>query len=159
MCKPNSTLAAHFPQLRGEAMSALSRTDTDTDTDTGIDIDIETGTGTGTNADTDAETDTNTGTDTNTDTDTNIVTDTDPDTDIATNIVIGYHRLSPALPPTLSPTSLPTPRRSAVLFQMLPGAETVVADVGAAVTSACAAYCGQAGYLVRKDNYFRHDSG
>ena len=47
--------------------------------------------------------------DTVTDTDTGIDIDTDPDTGIATNIVIGYHRLSPALPPTLSPTSLPTP--------------------------------------------------
>ena len=49
---------------------------------------------------------------------------------------------------------------SAVLFRMLPGAETVVVDVDAVVAlmGVHVVYCGQDGYLVRRDSYFRHIS-
>ena len=45
---------------------------------------------------------------------------------------------------------------SAVLFRILPGAETVVVDVDAVVALMGVVYCG---YLVRRDSCFRHNSG
>ena len=47
--------------------------------------------------------------------------------------------------------------RSAVLLRMLPGREVVAVDVDAVVALMGVVYCGQDGFLVRRDSYF-HDS-
>ena len=43
-------------------------------------------------------------------------------------------------------------RESAVLFKLLPGRETVAVDVDAIVALMGIVYCGQDGYLVRRDS-------
>ena len=48
---------------------------------------------------------------------------------------------------------------SAVLFRMLLGAETVLVGVDAVVALMGVVYCGQDGYLVRRDSCSRHNSG
>ena len=60
-----------------------------------------------------------------------------------------------ARPHVVGPTR---PFQSAVLFRMLPGRETVVVDVDAVVALMGVVYCGQDGYLVRRDSCFHHDS-
>ena len=46
------------------------------------------------------------------------------------------------------------PCQSAVLFKLLPGRETVAVDVDAIVALMGNVYCGQDGYLVRRDSCF-----
>ena len=46
------------------------------------------------------------------------------------------------------------PCQSAVLFKLLPGRETVAVDVDAIVALMGIVYCGQDGYLVRRDSCF-----
>ena len=48
---------------------------------------------------------------------------------------------------------------SAVLFRMLPGAETAVVGVDTVVALMGGVYCRQDGYLVRRDSCFHHNSG
>ena len=64
----------------------------------------------------------------------------------------------PARPHVVGPTR---PLQSAVLYGVLlvPGRETVVVvDVDAVVALMGVVYCGQDGYLVRRDSCFHHDS-